>query len=122
MCPRPSRIHPLIVPAIDPPDTPSFPSSHATQAFLISGLLIEAINPPLIPPGAITQPAHLKSQTFRRALIRLADRVAENRTVAGLHFLVDNRAGMEVALKCFQRALNCPTITGLIANAKAENP
>lgn len=116
-CPRPSRIHPLLVPAIDPPDTPSYPSGHATQAYLISRLLIRAIDP----GGAPSPPAHLKDGTVRRALKLLADRVAENRTVAGLHFIADNLAGEEVADKCLRRAMHCTSISNLVAAAAAEH-
>lgn len=121
-CPRPSAIHPLIVPAIDPPDTPSFPSGHATQSFLISGLLIRAIDPAgATPPPTAIPPAHLKTNTLPRALMALAARVAENRTVAGLHYPADGRAGLYVARRCLARAVLCPSILAVIGLARNEN-
>lgn len=116
MCPRPSRVHPMIMAAIDPPNWPSYPSGHATQSHFISKLLIKAYDPP--------PPAHLKAGTLIEALTKLAARVAENRTIAGLHFVADNEAGEYVAERCLQRAMFCPTIadagTGLITKVTDE--
>lgn len=119
LCPRPSRIHPMIVPAIDPPDTPAYPSGHATQAHLISELLIEAIEPPVVSPNpGHVEWGHLKNGTMRKALRLLADRVAENRTVAGLHYVADNKAGEQVAMRVVARARHCPSIAALIGNVR----
>ena len=70
-CPRPSQICSAIVPMIDPPATPSFPSGHSLQAALIAACL-EATAPPM-------QPQNL--------LDALALRIGENRIIAGLHYL-----------------------------------
>ena len=43
---RPAQVYPLIMPLIDGPDTPSFPSSHSLQAHLISGVLKLALAVP----------------------------------------------------------------------------
>lgn len=83
---RPSQVHPLILPLIDPPDTPSYPSSHSLQAHLISGVLTLAL----------TDPA---GQTAT-ALAYLADRVARNREIAGVHYPMDSAAGAFAAGKC----------------------
>lgn len=115
VCPRPSRIHPMLVPAIDPPDTPSYPSGHATQAHLLSEFLIAAIEPPLAAPNPW---GHLKNGTMRKALRLLAERVAENRSVAGIHYIADNKAGEEVAKRIVARAQHCPTIADLITNIR----
>ena len=85
--PRPSQICPAIVPMIDPPATPSFPAGHALQAYLISYCLQQAL--PKIPQS--TPPANPADP--RLGLFALAQRVAENRLIAGLHFRVDNEAG-----------------------------
>ena len=42
---RPAQVYPWIMPLIDGPDTPSFPSSHSLQAHLISGALKLALTP-----------------------------------------------------------------------------
>jgi hypothetical protein len=89
--PRPSQLCPALVPMIDPPLTPSFPAGHALQSYLISYCLQDAL--PKIPqsaPPAIPTDPHL-------GLFALAERVADNRVIAGLHFRVDNAAGEAVA-------------------------
>ena len=56
---RPAQVYPWIMPLIDGPDTPSFPSSHALQAHLISGVLKLAIpgaTAPVWPPPASPAP------------------------------------------------------------------
>ena len=47
---RPAQVYPLIMPLIDGPDTPSFPSSHSLQAHLISAVLKLAMAPTVAPP------------------------------------------------------------------------
>lgn len=53
---RPAQIYPWIMPMIDGPDTPSFPSSHSLQAHLISGVLKlalpETVEAPRVAAGA----------------------------------------------------------------------
>lgn len=114
-CPRPSRVHPFIVPAIDPPDTPSYPAGHSLQAHLISRMLIKAMD---------TQqaPQHLQSGTLSAALKKLAKRVAENRKVAGIHFETDNEAGKQVSYWILRRMALCTgNIAPLIVAARVEN-
>jgi membrane-associated phospholipid phosphatase len=98
---RPAQVYPLVMPLIDGPDTPSFPSSHSLQAHLISGVLKLAL-PPLVgaPP-----PAPPPVWNTRQALDWLADRVAYNREVAGVHYRMDSAAGAYVAGLCLA-ALN----------------
>ena len=79
-CPRPSQICSAIVPMIDPPATPSFPSGHSLQAALIAACL-EATAPPM-------QPQNL--------LNALALRIGENRIIAGLHYLQDHLIGYAI--------------------------
>ena len=75
------------------------------------------------PPAgsAVGPPASLKKDTLPRALLKLADRVADNRSVAGLHFYADNRAGNQVALRIVGRALKCPSIKALVTAVHNEN-
>jgi acid phosphatase (class A) len=93
-CPRPSQLCTAIVPMIDPPATPAFPSGHSLQARLIARCLeaIEATAPPL------QRPVHL--------LDDLAQRIGENRIIAGLHFRKDHVVGRGVAEWCFNSLLN----------------
>jgi hypothetical protein len=114
-CPRPSRIHPFMVPAIDPPDTPAYPAGHSLQAHLISRLLIKAMDDP-------QTPQHLQPGTLTFALKKLAKRVAENRKIAGIHYEADNEAGKQVSYWILRRMALCTThITPLIVAARAEN-
>jgi hypothetical protein len=98
---RPSQVFPNIMPLIDPPDTPSFPSSHSLQARLISMLLSAA----LPPPAASTTGSNPAIYT-RKALSDLADRVALNREIAGVHYRMDSDAGKYAAGFCASRILN----------------
>src|SRR5262249_30387436 len=79
--PRPSQVCPAIVPMVDPPIPPSFPAGHALQSHLIA-LLIRLAGRPFVQSDL---------------LFRLADRIAQNRIVAGLHYELDNQAGVTAA-------------------------
>lgn len=82
---RPSQVCPAIVPMVDPPVTPSFPAGHALQAHLIS-LCLDAAGRPA---------------AQRQLLFELSRRIAENRVIAGLHYPLDNEAGVVAAEECF---------------------
>jgi len=99
--PRPSQLSPAVVPMIDPPGTPTFPAGHAVQAYLISCLLAHSL--PKIPS---------------QALFGLADRVSQNRVVAGLHFPTDIEAGKTIAIRCFELLKNVRSVWG----PESENP
>ena len=79
--PRPSQVCPMIVPMVDPPITPSFPAGHALQSHLISKLVEVAERP----------------FSNRSMLLELSRRIAENRIIAGLHYPLDNAAGVTAA-------------------------
>jgi membrane-associated phospholipid phosphatase len=102
---RPAQVYPLIMPLIDGPDTPSFPSSHSTQAHLISSVLQLALPPlPLGPPPPAPPPVW----NTRQALDWLAGRVAYNREVAGVHYRMDSDAGAFVADRCLATLAGLP--------------
>ena len=106
-CPRPSQLCPAIVPMIDPPMTPAFPAGHALQSHLISKCLDAA----------------WPDRADKRFLDVLAQRVAENRVIAGLHFPRDNEAGRDVANRCFEMLRDdkvCPGFNELITRAGTE--
>jgi acid phosphatase (class A) len=83
-CPRPSQLCSAIVPMVDPPATPSFPSGHSLQARLIALCLQSA--------GPAAMPLH--------HLDDLAQRLGENRIIAGLHYPKDHLVGRRVADWC----------------------
>jgi hypothetical protein len=95
-CPRPSQVCPAIVPMIDPPATPSFPSGHALQARLITRCLENVRH--ARPPANVPAPSAPPTATPLRYL---AYRIAENRVIAGLHFERDNEAGFAIADRLF---------------------
>ena len=77
-CQRPMELSPQIQPMIPTPGHASWPSGHATEAYLTCALLQS-----LLP----------HSDKYREQLERLAARIAVNRTVAGLHYPVDSAVG-----------------------------
>ena len=103
-CPRPSQLCAGIVPLIDPPVTPSYPSGHSLQAQLIYQCLTFA-TPPM-------QPLHLMKD--------LADRIGKNRIIAGLHFPKDHRIGQAVADWCFGLLKTGPKFMTLAGAANTE--
>jgi len=110
---RPTQVYPYILPIIDPPDTPSFPSSHSLQAHLISFALKAALTP-------------RAGQTLQTAvaLDHLAHRVARNREIAGVHYPMDSACGAFVAQGCIDmlttRLGAGSLFAALLAGAKDE--
>ena len=108
---RPSQVCPVIAPMIDPPVTPSFPAGHALQSHLISTLV----------------KASDRALNQGNTLFVLSRRVAENRTIAGLHYPLDNEAGVEAAERVFAMLTSadpqrrCPKFLALLEAAKQEN-
>jgi hypothetical protein len=98
-CPRPSQLCSAIVPMIDPPATPSFPSGHSLQAALIARCL-SSLAPPMQPPILIEE---------------LAERVGENRIIAGLHYLQDHVIGLAIGRWIYNQLLG-PLLVGPLVN------
>lgn len=123
--PRPSQYSPALLPPIDVPGHASFPSGHATEAYLISACLEKVMPPaastPPPPPSMGVPPVPPEDAS---PLKQLAQRIARNREVLGLHFPSDSAAGKLLAQKSFALLMECPTIKhpakGLIALAKKE--
>jgi hypothetical protein len=108
---RPSRLSPRLMPPIEPPGHASFPSGHATQARLIA-LCLEAVM-----PGAI-----IPAQPDQGPLRQMADRIARNREVLGLHYRSDSAAGKQLANETFNLMLApaLPTLANVITVARQE--
>ena len=81
---RPDQIDGRILPMIPTPGHCSFPSAHATEAFAVLTVITELV----------TQWGSLHDADRRIKMLRgLAERIAVNRTVAGVHFPIDSWAG-----------------------------
>ena len=94
---------------IDPPVTPSFPAGHALEATLIARALKDAW-------------ASMPGQQPRIDMLDyLADRIGENRVIAGLHFPLDIEMGNKVALACYPMMLLGPQFAALVGLARAES-
>jgi membrane-associated phospholipid phosphatase len=96
------------------PGHASFPSGHATQAFLMA-LFIEQ---------ALTVTLKAYAPIVARELKVLAVRIARNREIAGLHYPTDSDAGRQLAQSLLNTltAAAPPGFTAAIAAAGAEWP
>jgi PAP2 superfamily len=106
--PRPAQISLDVDPVIETPGHPSYPSGHSTQAHLCAGLLAEIHT--------------LRSDPqWRATLFALADEIAKNREIAGVHYPSDTAAGRKLGADIKGILLtDCPEISKLIAEAKRE--
>jgi hypothetical protein len=106
---RPSQISPALLPPIEIPGHAAFPSGHATEGHMIAFCLAKVM------PHAATKPA------ARSPLMMMAQRIARNREVIGLHYPSDSAAGKLLAEKSFEILMQCPTIKNeIIPRAKKE--
>lgn len=92
-CPRPCSFSPRVQPMLPEPGYSAMPSGHATQSHLVAGILSQLIVP--APYGDATRQARQTAwkEEAVNQLERLAERVATNRVVAGIHFPIDSVAG-----------------------------
>jgi membrane-associated phospholipid phosphatase len=93
-CKRPADYSPQIQPMIANPGHGSLPSGHATEAFVVA-FMLDAMRRHAGIDGSISNLA-TGDPTFVQ-LMRHAERIATNRTVAGVHFPADSIAGMVLA-------------------------
>ncbi|MEL6412013.1 MAG: phosphatase PAP2 family protein [Pseudomonadota bacterium] len=104
--PRPNQVYPNLVPMIPVPMHPSWPSGHATEAYLVAEAL-----------GAA-------KAEFRTPAMVVARRIAENREVAGVHYHEDSEAGRLMAERIIallaQGLGSTPLIEDLISRSGAE--
>lgn len=82
---RPAHRAPALMPPVPMPGHPSYPSGHATQAYLMAGCVEEALDKANVPNG------------LKQSLQHLAKRIARNREIAGLHYTNDTDAGQTLA-------------------------
>jgi membrane-associated phospholipid phosphatase len=81
-CPRPAELSPQIQSMIPSPGHGSWPSGHATEAYVVATVLL-----------GLLQAAKGDSAKYAEQLERQAARIAVNRTVAGVHYPVDSAVG-----------------------------
>lgn len=97
-----------INPTIRTPAHPSFPSAHSTQAHLAKHALLAVIE------------GRSNFTAFETRLKDIADRVAENREFAGVHYKSDSDAGRALAQSIWDIAKLRPSVQALIAEAQNE--
>jgi membrane-associated phospholipid phosphatase len=100
------------MPPIAVPGHASFPSGHSTEAHLMARLLARVM------PAAVTQPRNPAAGSMNPSaaslLQRLAQRIARNREVLGLHYPSDTHAGVFLAARTEDLLVNCPTVQALL--------
>jgi len=86
-CRRPDRLGASVMPMLTTPGHSTFPSGHAAEAFAVRTVLSGLLDDPIVA-------AHYPRPDRRKALLaKQAERIAVNRTVAGVHFPIDTWAG-----------------------------
>jgi membrane-associated phospholipid phosphatase len=86
-CRRPDRLGAGVMPMITTPGHGSFPSAHAAEAFAVRTVLDGLLDH----PDVVT---HYTEPGRRKELLKKqAERIAVNRTVAGMHYPIDTWAG-----------------------------
>ena len=83
--PRPSELCPALLPPIVVPGHASFPSGHSTQSHLMALCMGQVLS------------GFVQHQAMLDDLETLADRIARNREIAGLHYPSDTAAGVALA-------------------------
>ena len=106
---RPVTRDPInIKPVIRTPAHPSFPSAHSTQAHLAKHALMAVIQ------------GRPNAADFDTRLTQIANRIAENREFAGVHYKSDSDAGRDLAQAIWDIAKVRPAVLALIAEAQNE--
>jgi hypothetical protein len=116
--PRPTQIVPGFMSPIQHTGHASYPSGHSTEAHVFAALLTAVI------PASLGDPNQHGKNKLAQALGVLADRIARNREIAGLHYPSDTRAGVTLAEAITKKILldkdYLPNFTELVRNAREE--
>jgi hypothetical protein len=119
---RPSQLWPELMPPIAVPGHASFPSGHATEAYVVARCLQEIVGP----AGSGVIPALADAREITQ---RLAQRIARNREVLGVHYPSDSEGGAMLATgvstptvnnSVYTKYMSCPTVGELRARAIVE--
>jgi membrane-associated phospholipid phosphatase len=114
--PRPTHLCPALLPPIAVPGHAAYPSGHSTQAHLMALCMGEIFDG--LPAAQKPQ-----MQPMRDDLKVLADRIARNREIAGLHYPSDTAAGVVLANQVLALLSGMPATSPYrtaVANAVAE--
>ncbi|WP_172975866.1 phosphatase PAP2 family protein [Sulfitobacter sp. THAF37] len=114
---RPNEMSGFVQPIIQPPSHASFPSGHSVEAFAVATVLhaLSTDSSGNTPYSVESAFAPQQPPTEASLLMRLAARIAENRTVAGVHFPADSFAGAAMGMAIGEylvNALSGATSTG----------
>ena len=114
---RPSALSAELIPEIDVPTHPSYPSGHATQSYLVALALEKVFASRDFFPAKEMRP-------YSEGLRELAKQIGVNREWAGVHYDSDSATGRELAKSLRQLWLDnerrYPLINRLIAEARSE--
>ena len=95
------------MPVIPTPSHPSYPSNHSLQCHLVMHCALAGM------------PEDVREQ-MKPVLRALADRIAQNREIAGVHFGADTDAGSTLAERLFPLLEKGSTFSYVADKAKAE--
>jgi acid phosphatase (class A) len=105
--PRPSQLYPPLAPPFDVASHAAYPSGHAMISFMLAFAGGDAVG---------NDPA------MREALVRLAERIAWLREVAGFHYPSDTAAGRMAAAQTMEMVRTLRKYERVLAQAQAEWP
>jgi membrane-associated phospholipid phosphatase len=103
--PRPITVCTDLQPVIQTPGHGSWPSGHATEAFAVAVVLTA-----LMRGGAVDTEAEIAAGEHP---MRLAQRIATNRTIAGMHYPSDSMAGAVLGIAIGELVVNHLEATGV---------
>lgn len=101
---RPAQVWPAISPDIPTPPHPAYPSGHALQAFLMADCV------------------SLAAKGMKSALDHLAEQIAFNREVAGVHWPSDAEGSLRIRDTVMTILEAVPSFVEVLTAAKAEWP
>jgi hypothetical protein len=121
--PRPSFRSPRIQPIISVPTHSTFPSGHAMESMIVSLVLIDLLKTKASKKLTDSAKNHQDwVEQVQAMILKIADRIAQNREVAGLHFSVDTQGGQDCAHALFSalKTVKSPGYDWLLAKARQE--
>ena len=102
-CKRPDMYSAQIQPIIPMPGHGTLPSGHATESHLVATVFAKLLE------GRSKDSADNATPHLTNMLLRVAGRISQNRTVAGVHFPVDSIAGAALGVQLGKYLVNRAT-------------